>query len=454
MNEKDEYNMSTELSISDLREKMIDLQITKTKSSIRYPFELTIEQSETKLPKGMDLKNIKRIERLKKPFKNFMHVPSDVLNLPFSAILQQPWQVYLKLSLLSLFMLIAPIISFSLAVYDSTQGRGFIFAILIVFLVLGSLGSLFYFKFTHWAIFRIMNRQKYPWIEEPLKEDYEEYYTKPLKNQPRLAQLMAIIISLAITGATLVAMINNVGTDVIGLIFAFILSLVTFVSLTGIFYLMIVSSLFIRNNTRAYSNIMNLIQKKTKGYVFGYESILSKQNYEITWILGNSPGHSIREFEYIPLTGFAVSAVSTLSIVLISVISIFESFGINPNYGLIPGGNDIILMTFVVTFILAVLISLISVMWPMFPLGYVMWRFRGKALNELDTYLFDELTKVSLGEEREVKSETQVIFFLRSYLSSLKSAPISPLKIIQMLMLIFSYFFGIAYQLIQMDIAN
>ncbi|MHA1912421.1 MAG: hypothetical protein ACTSYA_12090, partial [Candidatus Kariarchaeaceae archaeon] len=110
--------MSTELSISDLREKIIDLQITKTKSSIRYPFEQTIEASETKLPKGMELTNIKRIERLKNPLKNFLLLPSDILNLPFSAILQQTWKVYLKVSLMMLLLLIAPITSFSLAIYD------------------------------------------------------------------------------------------------------------------------------------------------------------------------------------------------------------------------------------------------------------------------------------------------------------------------------------------------
>ncbi|MHA1911808.1 MAG: hypothetical protein ACTSYA_08950, partial [Candidatus Kariarchaeaceae archaeon] len=317
-----------------------------------------------------------------------------------------------------------------------------VFYMLIVFLVLGTVGSLFYFKFTHWAIFRIMNRQKYPWIEEPLKEDYEQYYTKPLKNQPRYVQLLALSLSLIVSGATFISIMSDIGfSNVIGVVLTFILSIITFVSLSGIFYIMIVSTFFIRNNTKSYSAIMGLIKKKTKGYVFGYESILSKQNYEITWILGNSPGHSIREFEYIPLAGFGVSAISTLSLVVISATALFESFNFKPV--IFDGVNDIIILTFIVTFILAVIVSLISVMYPMFPLGYVMWRFRGKALNELDTYLFDELTKVSLGEEREVKSETQVIFFLRSYLSSLKSAPISPLKIVQILGLIFGYFFTI-----------
>ncbi|MCG3219588.1 MAG: hypothetical protein KAR35_11290, partial [Candidatus Heimdallarchaeota archaeon] len=280
-----------------------------------------------------------------------------------------------------------------------------------------------------------------------------QYYTQPLKNQPRYVQLLALTLSLLVAGATFIAIVDDIGlSNIIGLVLALILSIVTFVSLTGIFYLMIVSTFFIRNNTRSYSAIMGLIKKKTKGYVFGYESILSKQNYEITWILGNSPGHSIREFEFIPLAGFAVSAISTLSLVVISAISIFESFAFNPSIKFVPGHNDIIVLTTILTFIFAVIFSLISVMYPMFPLGYVMWRFRGKALNELDTYLFDELTKVSLGEEREVKSETQVIFFLRSYMSSLKSAPISPLKIVQILALIFGYFFTIVNLLMRSNV--
>ncbi len=418
-------------------------QIIRRKEDIHFEFEDFLAKHEKALPRDIEPEQAELLEKLRTPLKNPQSIIPGLKELPLKALLNLPWKPYLQIMLL-IFMLYIP--SFVLL------GIGFKFlgiplGPIVIVMVIGIVGywaGAFTLKFSFSLFQHLLEVARFPWIADAVKDPLESAYRK---NRTKKTLTLALLLMGLPTVLFIVKFFDQLSSGatsgsnaILGLVLS-ILSLLFVVPAQAVLLLSLIMS---QKNTTIYDHLLQPIKNRVVGYNEGFESILTKNNYEVVMILGDTPGHSIRELGDIPLVGLA------------SLVLVLNAFVYNLMIPIIGEVNDLLIKAqqdntpiigwlvtrfspigflFFMLLLITVLASLTTIVLPLIKLWWVIRKFRLKALSELDPFLFDEITDTALGRKEKMEEEAHVVFALREYIYQMKTSPVDPIRLAQITIL-------------------
>ena len=444
---------------------------------IRFPFEEFLEENINILPRGVDVEYSELIIKLQKPHRNIGAVWKAIWGSPYKVIFHAPWNSYVLIASVFYLPFLLAIIGLTFITF---LFNGPLTGVLQVSIAgtLGYASAVFYLKFLYMSYFRLVNQTKYPWLSENLSDEFNKYFNK--RHLPRALRI-AIFTSTITYGVLVLLLLGRLRlVNIYEVILILGIGALTILFLIPTQVVLLSALMLVPLNTTLYGKIVNPILHRIQTYQKGYESILSKNNYEVIMILGDSPALSTRELGEIPLFTLGLSTLTfnglvftILSPVINEVLSwsalqklpINATNAINKTYQstydkAISAGKSVAVAKelaqaaaesagssvaaanlLLIILALAIIWTFSSTMWPIIKLTWFMYYYKNKALEELDSFLFDKIMAFASGAIKEIESETEVLFNLRQYVYNLKRSPVNPLRLLQMSVLFLLYIF-------------
>ena len=409
-----------------------------TQEDIIFEFEGFLEEHEENLPQGLDAQYMAYVPILEDPFRNLSRIPEALINLPLNAILHQSWK-----TIFSLFLIIAVLAlpSFSFLVYTAylvdRTGVGVSFVIIIL---LGILVAFSYMKYIYGSISNLMESRKAPWLVERINKQFNANYQRSWSK--RILSISLFLPLIMETEMILVALTQlNFQVSLTWIIVWGLLLLIGHFGLALLIFVSLLSFQYIRINTKIYDLVLQPIIDRVRGYTEGHESILNKKNYEVVGVLSDTPGLSVQTLGDIPTFGLGsgIFSVNALIFLLVSPLLLWapvEAFFFRLGNSYDPDGLRFVILAGIAISSIA---SFGAVVGPLIRITRVMGNFKTKALTELDPFLFDEITGVALRRDIEISNESQVLFMIRNYIYSMKTSPVNPFRLLQIVVLALLY---------------
>lgn len=401
---------------------------------MRFDFESFLEEHEQNLPEGLDPLYLSYVRVIERPIRNIRKLPKAIVLLPPNVVLNQSWK---SISQIFLIILVLGIPSIATQIYVASLFEKTGIAIsLVFFILLGVTASPFYLKTIYNMMNSLMVSKKAPWLVAGVKESFDELYQKSWnKNMFRASLILPIIFEFKI-----LLLVINLNFSFGSILLILIWLILGHLGVSLMIFLSMLAFYFVVRNTGIYDLLLVKIIDRVKGYTEGQESILTKKNYEVVRVLSDTPGLSIRSLGDIPTYGLLSSILVFISLLFLIISPyLIDGFLADAlaNIGPTPDPNapppdDPTNLTYVL--LLGILVSSLAafgaVIRPLFRIFSVMTKFKTKALIELDPFLFDEITTLALKRELEMSNETQILYILRSYIYTMKTSPVAPLKLI------------------------
>ncbi|MHA1684802.1 MAG: hypothetical protein ACTSYD_00190 [Candidatus Heimdallarchaeaceae archaeon] len=415
-----------------------------------YEFERLIIEHYKKYPRTAAMvEKPQYIRSLLHPFRRFYGLPAAFVNLKMNTVLNLKWLEYLKLwvyiVLLSIPNMILAISSFvGVTVTTPTNEQkailgDVIFSVVIPLLV-AVLLSLFYLKYSHDGYLGLILAKRVEWIEKPVHEYYKKYYDRKFPANSFII-LGSIITAEVFTIPMLrYSFVNNIPV-------AQVFGIVACVVNPLLMYIFWLATVYMIRNNKIYAHVLRTIKTKLAEYVDGYGSLLSKENYDVIWALGDTPGRSIRQLENIPVAGVISALIITIAMFLGGIDQvIYGIYGrmppLNFSFWFIKQGAPWTVLVSLMGFIISIILVLIQAI-PIYAFSVKMKKFKIKALLELDNYIFASVVEFEKRYADFARQETVTMFSLREYIASMKTIPISVTKIIQTITAVVLWFLNI-----------
>ena len=412
----------------------------------KFEFEDMLIEHYKKYPRTAAMvENPKYLAALQNPFKKFYLVPFALFGLKMNTILSLRWKEYLKLwiyvMILSLPTFLMTYFPFVGQIGEGTGNKVVVdvFASIYLPILIAVLLSLFYLKFTHDGFLGLVLEKRIEWIERPAREYYSKFYDRKIPKNPLIILLsigtgLAINIPLILKTPEIVSselanpLLNSSLSQTFGVISCILSPLW--------FYIFYVETYYLIQNTRLYSKILNSIKERIEVYLNEYGTLLTRENYDIIWALGDkwSKGRSIRQIENIPVSGILSALIITIAMMMGSINAIIYGIaGKMPNIGFNVGtllnSDDPWTVFVVIISILLALILFLIVLIPLITLRRKLKKFKIKALIELDNYIFANVVEFETRYAEEAREESVTMFQLREYIAGMRTFPISTNKI-------------------------
>ena len=258
----------------------------------KFEFEDMLIEHYKKYPRTAALvENPRYLEALQNPFKKFYLVPLALFGLKMNTILSLNWKEYLKLwiyiAILSIPTFIMIYFPFVGKIGEVTGNKVVVDVIASIYLpiFIAVLLSLFYLKFTHDGFLGLVLEKRVEWIEEPIREYYSKFYDRKIPKNPLIILLalgtgLAINIPIILSAPSIATFPGNIPVSQTFGVISCILSPIWF-------YIFYVETYYLIQNTRLYSKILNSIKEKIEVYLNEYGTLLTRENYDIIWALGD-----------------------------------------------------------------------------------------------------------------------------------------------------------------------
>jgi hypothetical protein len=407
----------------------------------KFEFEDMLIEHYKKYPRtaGM-VENPRYLDALQHPFKKFYLVPVALFGLKMNTILSLKWKDYLKLWIYIVIMSIPTFIMIYFPFVGKTDpitGNRVVVDVTVSIytpILIAVLLSLFYLKFTHDGFLGLVLEKRIEWIEEPAREYYAKFYDRKIPKNPLIILLalgtgLAVNIPLILSAPGIALFPENVGLSQAFGVISCILSPIWF-------YIFYVETYYLIQNTRLYSKILNSIKERIEVYLNEYGTLLTRENYDIIWALGDkwSKGRSIRQIENIPVSGILSALIITIAMMMGSINAIIYGIvGRMPEIGfdlgtLLDSTAPWTVFVVVISALLAIILFLV-VFLPLNSLRKMLKKFKIKALIELDNYIFANVVEFETRYAEEAREESVTMFQLREYIAGMRTFPISTNKI-------------------------
>ncbi len=407
-----------------------------------FEFEDLIIEHYKKYPRTAAMvENPLYLKALENPLLYFYLVPIALFKVKLNSILALKWWNYIKLWFFvvllfvpTIIMVIVPFQQLADPLDLSTIMVDLTVSVLIPLLG-GVLFSLFYLKYTHDGYLGLTLEKRVEWIEKPVREYYAKYYDRYLPKNP-----IIIIVSL-LSGIglnlpmLLITIPQTTGTNysvanAFGIISCIVSPLMFYIFYLATYYLIL--------NTMIYSKILKTLKERLTTYLDEYGTLLNRENYDIIWALGDTPGRSIRQLENIPVAGLLSAlittiamAMGTINLLIYGFASEMPSLGFNfPILTFIGEDSPWTVMVVIISILLAAIMFLIVYL-PLNSFRVKMVKFKMKALIELDNYIFANVVEFELKYAEDAKQENVTMFQLRNYISNMRTVPISTGKLLK-----------------------
>jgi hypothetical protein len=406
-----------------------------------FEFEDMLIEHYKKYPRTAAMvENPRYLDALQNPFKKFYLVPLALFGLKMNTILSLKWKEYLKLWI---YVVVLSIPTFIMVYFPFvgktdpiTNNRVVVDVTVSIYtpILIAVLLSLFYLKFTHDGFLGLVMEKRVEWIEEPVREYYSKFYDRKIPKNPFILLLsigtgLAINIPLILSTPTISLFPENVPLSKTFGIISCILSPIWF-------YIFYVETYYLIQNTRLYSKILNSIQERIEVYLNEYGTLLTRENYDIIWALGDrwSKGRSIRQIENIPVSGILSALIITIAMMMGSINAIIYGIvGRMPEIGfnvgtLLDSSAPWTVIVIIISALLAIILFLVVIL-PLNKLRKKLKKFKIKALIELDNYIFANVVEFETRYAEEAREESVTMFQLREYIAGMRTFPISTNKI-------------------------
>ncbi|MHA1592586.1 MAG: hypothetical protein ACTSUP_08955, partial [Candidatus Heimdallarchaeaceae archaeon] len=297
----------------------------------------------------------------------------------------------------------------------------------------GVLFSLFYLKYTHDGYLGLTLEKRVEWIEKPVREYYAKYYDRYLPKNPIII-ILSLLSGIGLNLPMLVITIpQTTGTNLSAATTFGIISCIVSPLMFYIFYL---ATYYLILNTQIYSKILKTIKERLVTYLDEYGTLLNRENYDIIWALGDTPGRSIRQLENIPVAGLLSALITTIAMAMGTINLLIYGFASEmprlgfPILNFIDADSPWTVMVVIISVLLAAIMFLIVYL-PLNSFRVKMVKFKMKALIELDNYIFANVVEFELKYAEDAKQENVTMFQLRNYISNMRTIPISTGKLLK-----------------------
>lgn len=408
-----------------------------------FEFEDLIIKHYKKYPRtAAMIENPLYLKALENPFLYFYLVPIAFFKVKLNSILALKWWNYIKLWFYVVLLFIPTIIMVIVpfqelaAPLDLSKIMIDLTVSVLIPLIGGVLFSLFYLKYTHDGYLGLTLEKRVEWIEKPVREYYAKYYDRYLPKNPImiiLSLLSGIGLNLPIL---LITIPQTTGTNPsIASAFGIISCIVS----PLMFYIFYLATYYLILNTKIYSKVLKTIKERLVIYLDEYGTLLNRENYDIIWALGDTPGRSIRQLENIPVAGLLSALITTIAMAMGTINLLIYGFASEmPRLGFpilvdftgIGADKPWTVMVVIISVLLAAIMFLIVYL-PLNSFRVKMVKFKMKALIELDNYIFANVVEFELKYADNAKQENVTMFQLRNYISNMRTVPISTGKLLK-----------------------
>ena len=405
-----------------------------------YEFEDLIIEHYKKYPRtAAMIENPLYIKALENPFLYFFLIPIALFKVKLNSILSLKWWDFIKLwffvAILFIPTIIMVVVPFQTIADPPNLSKIMVdLTVSVLIPLLGAvLFSLFYLKYTHDGYLGLTLEKRIEWIEKPVRDYYAKYYDRYLPKNPIII-ILSLISGIGINLPMLLVTIPKTTGSTASLATAFgVLSCIFSPLMFYIFYL---ATYYLILNTSIYSKILKTLKERLTIYLDEYGTLLNRENYDIIWALGDTPGRSIRQLENIPVAGLLSAlittiamAMGTINILIYGTASEMPELGF-PILGFIQSDAPWTVMVVLIAVILAAVMFLIVYL-PLNSFRVKMRKFKIKALIELDNYIFANVVEFELKYAEDAKQENVTMFQLRQYIASMRTIPISTGKLMK-----------------------
>ncbi len=405
-----------------------------------FEFEDLIIEHYKKYPRTAALvENPLYLKALENPFLYFYLVPIALFKVKLNSILALKWWNYIKLwfyvVLLFIPTIIMVIVPFQELANPSDLSRIMVDLTVSVLIPLigGVLFSLFYLKYTHDGYLGLTLEKRVEWIEKPVREYYAKYYDRYLPKNP----IIIILSLLSGIGLNLPMLLITIPkTTATNLSVASAFGIISCIVSPIMFYIFYLATYYLILNTRIYSKILKTLKERLTTYLDEYGTLLNRENYDIIWALGDTPGRSIRQLENIPIAGLLSALITTIAMAMGTINLLIYGFASEmpslgfPILNFIGADSPWTVMVVIISVLIAAIMFLIVYL-PLNSFRIKMVKFKMKALIELDNYIFANVVEFELKYAEDAKQENVTMFQLRQYISSMRTIPISTGKLLK-----------------------
>lgn len=405
-----------------------------------FEFEDLIIEHYKKYPRtAAMIENPLYLKALENPFLYFYLVPIALFKVKLNSILALKWWNYIKLWFFVVLLFIPTIIMVIVpfqelaAPFDLSKIVIDLTVSVLIPLLGGVLFSLFYLKYTHDGYLGLTLEKRVEWIEKPVREYYAKYYDRYLPKNPIII-ILSLLSGIGLNLPMLVITIpQTTGTNLSAATTFGIISCIVSPLMFYIFYL---ATYYLILNTQIYSKILKTIKERLTTYLDEYGTLLNRENYDIIWALGDTPGRSIRQLENIPVAGLLSALITTIAMAMGTINLLIYGFASEmprlgfPILDFIDADSPWTVMVVIISVLLAAIMFLIVYL-PLNSFRVKMVKFKMKALIELDNYIFANVVEFELKYAEDAKQENVTMFQLRNYISNMRTIPISTGKLLK-----------------------
>ncbi|MHA1202845.1 MAG: hypothetical protein ACTSQ4_10020 [Candidatus Heimdallarchaeaceae archaeon] len=405
-----------------------------------FEFEDLIIEHYKKYPRTAAMvENPRYLKALENPFLYFYLVPIALFKVKLNSILALKWWNYIKLwfyiGLLFIPTIIMVIVPFQelAAPLDLSKIMVDLTVSVLIPLLGGVLFSLFYLKYTHDGYLGLTLEKRVEWIEKPVREYYAKYYDRYLPKNPIII-ILSLLSGIGLNLPMLLITIpQTTGTN---LSTAATFGIISCIVSPLMFYIFYLATYYLILNTQIYSKILKTIKERLTTYLDEYGTLLNRENYDIIWALGDTPGRSIRQLENIPVAGLLSALITTIAMAMGTINLLIYGFASEmPRLGFpiltfIDADSPWTVMVVIISALIAAIMFLIVYL-PLNSFRVKMVKFKMKALIELDNYIFANVVEFELKYADDAKQENVTMFQLRNYISNMRTVPISTGKLLK-----------------------
>lgn len=405
-----------------------------------FEFEDLIIEHYKKYPRTAAMvENPRYLKALENPFLYFYLIPIALFKVKLNSILALKWWDYIKLWFYVLLLFIPTIIMVIVpfqelaAPLDLSRIMVDLTVSVLIPLLGGVLFSLFYLKYTHDGYLGLTLEKRVEWIEKPVREYYAKYYDRYLPKNPIII-ILSLLSGIGLNLPMLLITIpQTTGTN---LSTATTFGIISCIVSPLMFYIFYLATYYLILNTQIYSKILKTIKERLTTYLDEYGTLLNRENYDIIWALGDTPGRSIRQLENIPVAGLLSALITTIAMAMGTINLLIYGFASEmPRLGFpiltfIDADSPWTVMVVIISVLIAAIMFLVVYL-PLNSFRVKMVKFKMKALIELDNYIFANVVEFELKYADDAKQENVTMFQLRNYISNMRTVPISTGKLLK-----------------------
>ncbi len=405
-----------------------------------FEFEDLIIKHYKKYPRTAAMvENPRYLKALENPFRYFYLVPIALFKVKLNSILALKWWNYIKLwfyvVLLFIPTIIMVIVPFQELANPLNLSRIMVDLSVSVLIPLlgGVLFSLFYLKYTHDGYLGLTLEKRVEWIEKPVREYYAKYYDRYLPKNPIII-ILSLLSGIGLNLPMLLVTIPKTTGANLSVANAF--GIISCIVSPMMFYIFYLATYYLLLNTQIYSKILKTLKERLTTYLDEYGTLLNRENYDIIWALGDTPGRSIRQLENIPVAGLLSALITTIAMAMGTINLLIYGFASEmpslgfPILNFIGADSPWTVMVIIISVLLAAVMFLMVYL-PLNSFRVKMVKFKTKALIELDNYIFANVVEFELNYAEDAKQENVTMFQLRNYISNMRTVPISTGKLLK-----------------------